>query len=451
MKTPYQPPIRNGQARSAVPTGDTPYRGLLLGWDKGQATNQTPMDALESVLYEGDAPVITCGMTGSGKGRGALIPALLTKPNPAIAIDIKAELCRVTARRRREMGHKVVLLDPCHLATRQSDGLNPLDLLNLPGANADADAQMLATLLAVGNHDQHNPFWTNTGTSLIGGLIAHIATAYPPGERHLGYLRAWLYHRDMDMAIATALDRGEVRSKFAYDQFVAYLAAPHEETRPCIRATACSYVNALCSEQAASTLAASTFSLRDVYDGKPLTIYLIIPPDQLESLKPLWRLWVGTLLTAVTRRQVMPRQRTLFLLDECAQLGELSALRQAVTLLRGAGLQVWSFFQDLSQLRRLYSQDWQTMLNNAEAIQLLSVPNHLIAREWGELLGLEPAQLGCLAREDAVVSIRGQGARIVRRLDYLNDPPFAGLYDDNPRFAQIVESGTARWRWPWGR
>ena len=45
---------------------------------------------------------------------------------------------------------------------------------------------------------------------------------------------------------------------------------------------------------------------------------------------------------------------------EAAQLGTLGALRQAVTLLRGYGLQVWSFWQDLSQVRNLYPQDWQT-------------------------------------------------------------------------------------------
>lgn len=448
MKNPVQTAPANGQAQATTPAAPArpgSYRGLLLGWDKEPAADPTP------ILYQGDAPLLTCGMTGSGKGRGALIPTLLTYPGPVIVTDIKAELCRVAGRRRRDLRHKVVTLDPCRLASPQSDGLNPLDLTSLPGANADADAQMLASLLAAGHYSQHDPFWSDTATSLIAGLIAHIATAYPPHERHLGHLRAWLYHQDMDLAIANSLDRGEIRSRFARDQFVAYLTAPEDRTRPCIRASACSYINALCGEQASAALAASTFSLRDVYDGKPLSIFLVIPPDQLESLKPLWRLWVGILLTAVMRRPSVPKERTLFLLDECAQLGEMSALRQAVTLLRGAGLQVWSFWQDLSQIRQLYPRDWQTMLNNAEATQLFSVPNHLMAREWGELLGLEPARLARLAPEDAVVSIRGRDTRIVRRPDYLTDAPFAGLYDPNPRFAQAAADEPATWRWPWAR
>jgi type IV secretion system protein VirD4 len=178
--------------------------------------------------------------------------------------------------------------------------------------------------------------------------------------------------------------------------------------------------------------------LRDLYDGKPLSIFIIIPPDRLESLRPLWRLWIGTLLTTVMRRTEIPRQRTLFLLDECAQLGEMPAVRQAITLLRGYGLTVWTVWQELSQLRQCYPQDWQTIIHNSGATQLLSVPNHLLAKEWSELLGMDAAKLSQLPAEDAVVSIHGRGPCVVRRLDYLADPPFAGLYDDNPRFARLA-------------
>src|SRR5947209_2436576 len=101
---------------------------------------------------------------------------------------------------------------------------------------------------------------------------------------------------------------------------------------------ACSHINPLCSEEVTAALSRSTFSLHDVLTGKPMTIYVVCPADKLECLRALWRLWIGTLLTTVMRRSSMPPLRTLFLLDECAQLGELGALRQAVTLLRGAGL-----------------------------------------------------------------------------------------------------------------
>jgi type IV secretion system protein VirD4 len=198
---------------------------------------------------------------------------------------------------------------------------------------------------------------------------------------------------------------------------------------------ACSYVNALCSDQVADALRPSSFRLQDVYDGKPLSIYICIPPDKLESHKALVRLWVGTLLTVVTRRTTMPQQRTLFLLDECAQLGHLPILRQAITLLRGSGLQTWTVWQDLSQLRHIYPNDWHTIVNNSGVLQVFGISNQNMAREWGELLGVSPQELDRLAGEDAVVRRQGQGTVVCRRPDYLKDEMFAGLFDANQRFA----------------
>jgi type IV secretion system protein VirD4 len=393
-----------------------------------------PRGHSQAVTFDGDSHLICCAPTGAGKGRGVLIPNLLTWPGSAIAIDIKGELYQVTSRRRREMGQQVVALDPFHLVTTRSDSLNPLDLLDLPRSDFDSDAEMIASLLAVGHEYSREPYWNDTANGLIAALIAHIAS-FRRKERHLGQLRGWLYHRDLGLAIAELLDENAVKSRMARELFIAYLTTPPEPTRACIRSMACSYISALGSEQVVETLCTSSVRLQDVYDGRPLTIYIVIPPEKLESHKALLRLWVGTLLTTVMRRTTMPRQRTLFFLDECAQLGSLSMLRQAITLLRGSGLQVWTFFQDLSQLRRCYPDDWQTIVNNSGVLQAFGITNQNMAREWSDLLGVPQQLLGQLARADEVVLRQGQGSLVCRRPDYLKDERFAGLFDANPRFA----------------
>ena len=405
---------------------------LLLGWNDAIAASPARSGA---VTYGGDAPLLTCASTGAGKGRGVLIPTLLTYTGPIICIDIKGENYQVTQRRRREMGQQVVALDPFHLVTAHSDSLNPLDLLALPRSDVDSDAEMLASLLAVGNQYTKDPFWNTTANGLTSALIAHIAS-YPPKDRHLGQLRGWLYHEhDMDYAIAKMLDENGVKSRMGRDQFIAYLAAPHEQTRPCIRTMACSYINALGSEQVVDALRASSFRLLDVFEGKPLSIYICIPPEKLDSHQALLRLWVGTLLTTVMRRKVMPPQRTLFLLDECAQLGTLPVLRQAITLLRGSGLVTHTFWQDLSQLRQCYPNDWESILNNSGMLQVFGITNHNMAKEWAELLGLRPQDLDQLAGGNTAVRRQGKGSLVCRRPDYLKDPIFAGLFDANQRFA----------------
>jgi type IV secretion system protein VirD4 len=414
---------------------------LLLGWecdfpnvDQYTAGPTSTRGARKVVTYAGDGHLISCAPTGAGKGRGVVIPNVLIYPGPVISVDPKGEIYQVCARRRREMGDQVIALDPFHLVTTKSDRLNPLDLLNLPRADVDSDAEMLASLLAVGNEYATDPFWNTTANGLIAGWISHIAGG-PVKERLFGQLRRLLFHDDMDYTIATMLDTNVIKSRMARDQFVAYLSAPHDQTRPCIRTMARSYLSAFGSSQVTDTLWGSTFSLRDLYDGKPLSIFIIIPADKLESHRALIRLWVGTLLTVVTRRAVMPAQRTLFLLDECAQLGSLPILRQAITLLRGSGLQTWTIWQDLSQLRQLYPNDWPTMVNNSGVLQVFGLPNANMAKEWAELMGQGWETLHQLASEDAVVHRQGMGVTICRRPDYLKDSTFVGMFDKNPRFA----------------
>ena len=145
------------------------------------------------------------------------------------AIDPKGELAQVIGRRRERLGDQLVIIDPWHIVTEQSDGLNVLDLMNRADASLDGDSEMLASLLSAGHQFTDEPYWSDMATGLISGLIAHIASTYPPSERHLGRLRDWLYHDDLDMAIARTLDQKTIKSRMARDQFVAYLATPPEE------------------------------------------------------------------------------------------------------------------------------------------------------------------------------------------------------------------------------
>ena len=312
-----------------------------------------------------------------------------------IVIDIKGELFQVTARRRREMGHQVVVLDPFHLVTERSDSLNPLDLLALPRSDIDSDSEMLASLLAVGHEFARDPFWNITANGLIAGLIAHIASyaaegatprpaarlALPP--RH-GYghcrrcsTKTWSKAAWHGTSLSPIWLLRTSRRGRASGQWRAATSAPWAAIRWWKR---CGLPRSGC---------------RTCMTGKPLSIYIVIPPDKLESHKALLRLWVGTLLTAVTRRTVMPRQRTLFLLDECAQLGYAAhpatghhaASRQRVC-------KPGPFWQDLSANFGNFTRTiGQTIVNNSGVLQVFGIVNNHMAKEWGELLGMRAEEL----------------------------------------------------------
>ena len=65
-----------------------------------------------SAFLRTQSHIVTCAPTGSGKGIGCIIPALLEHPGSVICLDIKGENACVTARRRNALGSRPLILDP---------------------------------------------------------------------------------------------------------------------------------------------------------------------------------------------------------------------------------------------------------------------------------------------------------------------------------------------------
>lgn len=413
--------------------------GLILGYAPDQQSGNLGFRGRsgavrtgEPLAYQGDGHLVTVAPTGRGKGVSVIIPTLLTYRGPAIVFDPKGENYLVTARRRRELGQQVVRLDPFGVIQGDSDCLNPLDIFQLPNSDLETDAQMLAEHLSTSASSTKEPFWDLSGRALIGSVIAHVAENLPAKEKHLGSVRNALTADDTVYHLATVLDTvGKKMNRYSYSEIAAFLQMP-EITRGGVLATANSYIKAYASARVLQTLSGSSLKLSEVISGNPLTIYLIIPPDKLNSHKSLYKLWVAALLKAVTSREQIPEFRTLFLLDECAQMGHFPYLETLITLCRGFGVQCHTFWQDLSQIKMNYPSSWETILNNAAVLQVFGVGNHLMAQQWAGILNTRPAELLNLTRNQQMLFIEGQGSQRCRKLDYRSDQPYRGLFDPNP-------------------
>ncbi|MBS0202907.1 MAG: type IV secretory system conjugative DNA transfer family protein [Planctomycetes bacterium] len=415
--------------------------GLWLGWTdpcRKSVGFQTGLTDHKSspLVYRGDAHVLTCAPTGSGKFVSVVGPALATFTGSTIVVDLKGEAFQVWADCRRRMGQRVVLLDPFHeIAGAERDSINPLDILGLPGVHCDVECEMLAALMSEGHEFSSDMYWTDTGRGLIAGLLDYIRTQ-PVEQRHLTRLRRMLHADDLDYDLAVALDSKKVNAdSLARDEFVSYLTAPADKTRPCIRTTAQTFVKSLGSRLVAATLETSTFELQSLLtDAEPLSLFLVFPVRYLDSHRTLLRLLLHVILSTISRRPRIPARKTLLICDETASLGELPALRQAITLLRGSGLICHTFWQDLSQIRQVYTNDFESILNNSGAIQVFGVANHQMAETWNHVLGVPPRELANLPADEQALFLRGTGTVRCRKLNYLRDAAFAGRFSANPRY-----------------
>ena len=266
---------------------------LLLGWESQpppatigfQEPNLAYATEKKLVNYNGGKHICSIARTGAGKGRGCIIPNLLHFQGQTIVFDPKGENYHVTARYRRELGQRVVRIDPFHVIDDDSDAFNPFDLFALSGSDVETDAQTLAAMLAVGHGFSKDPFWDTSATRLITGVIAHLAgtPGIPESDRTLAKVCDILQADDTIYALAVLLDTvGEQMPKTARREIAAFLQQAERETRPSILATALTYLKVFTSGRVAETLRTSTFDLNDVVAGKPLTIYLILPVERLD-------------------------------------------------------------------------------------------------------------------------------------------------------------------------
>lgn len=437
------------------PRPDLPDDGILLGYSLERERHPAPIGFvygaeadgsaggyLDPILMTGDGHLITIAPTGAGKGVSCIIPTLLRFRGPVIVVDPKGENYAVTAERRRALGQEVVLLDPLGITDADEvDALNPVDLIDPSHPQSIEDAAMLASLLTadIEKEDPRNAFWYQRGEQLTTGLIQHVAITESGRHRSLSRVREMLnlpVERLEELARSAMLDSPDPDVRIVG----GIVTNPATEMTGSIMSMAQNSLEFLRGGLIEHATRRSTFDLAQVTAGAPLSIYIVIPPDKLESLRGLLRTWIGTLMSLLMRRRYAPPMRTLFILDEAAQLGSLDQLRQAVTLMRGYGLQTWSFWQDLSQLQNLYPRDWQTMCNNSRVQQAFGFMSQQAADAACDLVGFYDAhEILRLDSTEMLLSVAGDDAVIARKPNYLRDEAFQGLYDENPFYREVPE------------
>lgn len=189
--------------------------------------------------------------------------------------------------------------------------------------------------------------------------------------------------------------------------------------------------------QISQTLSQTTIPLNDIITGKPMTIYIVIPPEKLISHNKILRMWLGLIFSLLAKRRNWSGHDTLLMIDEAAQLGHMNELITAKTLLRSYGVKVWSIWQDLNQLQSIYPNEWQTILNGCRTQLWFGFTNGLVASQAAEVIeGFTKDELLNMDYRDAVIVRSRHKPEIIRRPDYLRHDVWKDTYDKNPYYAE---------------
>ncbi len=338
----------------------------------------------ELVTYSGDGHLITFAPTGTGKTSGPVITNALKHPGQLIVLDMKGEVYAATADARRAMGQEVCVVDLRDGG--DSGSLNPLDLAALCGTDPAATGRSFAAELIERGVDERDRFWNDWSETMIAGATAWLLADRPPEERRLSSLFDLFTEDDVTYKLAVMLDEKKVVNRAAKAAFASFLQLGEQGTRPSVLGSVQTHLRLFDSDLTRRLTDTTSMDLEGFVAGKPMSLYIIVPPFRLSAYRPLLRMWLSGLILLLTQRKSPPKERTLMLCDEIGNLGRLEALLMATTLLRAGGLTVWSFWQNAAQLQ-IYGSQANTLIDNAGVIQIFGIRNYRMAQDLANVVG----------------------------------------------------------------
>lgn len=398
--------------------------------------------------------LITFAPTRSGKGVGHVIPNLLTHPGSVVVNDIKGENYAVSHRKRSEFG-QVVKFAPF---ADDSGHYNPIDFIRVGTPNELDDVRLVADMM-IEMSDAGDPFWTMEAKNIVTALLLHVATARPPVLRNIGEVRYLLMQSKEDFEFTV---KEMLKSK---NEHVRKMASSLSATEPKVMAsvlsTAKSQTAVWDSPRLISITSSSDFQLEDIKQ-KVVSLYVVIPPEYLEVYKPVIRLMVGLSLAAMTRVPGRPKENVLFLVDEFPALGHMEVIEMGIGYLAGYGVTLWTFIQDLSQLKAIYKK-WETFISNCSVRIAFGTNDYETAKVLSDMLGnttirvkssgtskesfkilpgsssanysetarplMTPDEVMRVPFDTQLIFFQGEKPVIAEKVMYFKDPAFKGMFD----------------------
>ncbi|GAA0207094.1 type IV secretion system protein VirD4 [Brevundimonas nasdae] len=382
---------RAREAKSAATYGSARWAGK----DEVKAAGLLSPDGVvlgrydrDYLRHDGPEHVLCFAPTRSGKGVGLVVPSLLTWPGSAIVHDIKGENWQLTAGFRARHG-RVLLFDPTN---PKSSAYNPL-LEVRRGEWEVRDVQNIADILVdpEGSLEKRN-HWEKTSHALLVGAILHVL--YAEDDKTLAGVAAFLSDpkRPIESTLAAMMKTshlGEAGPHPVIASAARELLNKSDNERSGVLSTAMSFLGLYRDPVVAEVTRRCDWRISDMVGGKrPTTLYLVVPPSDINRTKPLIRLilnQVGRRLTEDLHAKA-GRHRLLLMLDEFPALGRLDFFESALAFMAGYGLKSFLIAQSLNQIEKAYGPN-NSILDNCHVRVSFATNDERTAKRVSDALG----------------------------------------------------------------
>ena len=339
--------------------------------------------------HHGPEHVFCFAPTRSGKGVGLVIPTMLTWTGSVICYDIKKELWVSTAGWRAQFSH-CLRFEP---TAPDSVRFNPL-LEIRRGDNEVRDVQNIADILVdPDGSKERRDHWDNTSHSLLVGVILHVLYAEP----------------DKSLCGVTNFLSDPARSTYnTLNYMLTYPhlgECPHPVVATCARemlnksenelsgvvSTAMSFLGLYRDPIIAENTAVSDFCIHDLMNSvSPVSLYLVVPPSDIDRTKPLMRLILNQIGHRLTENMDFQgrhyKHRLLMMLDEFPALGRLGFFETELAFMAGYGIKCFMIAQSLNQIEKAYGPN-NSILDNSHVRVTYAALDERTAKRISDMLG----------------------------------------------------------------
>ena len=433
--------------------------------------------------HDGPEHVLCFAPTRSGKGVGLVVPSLLTWAGSVIVHDIKGENWALTAGFRAQHG-RVLLFDPTNPA---STAYNPL-LEVRRGDQEVRDVQNIADILVdpEGALDRRN-HWEKTSHALLVGTILHVL--YAEKDKTLAGVANFLSdpRRPIESTLRTMMTTPHLGKNGTHPVVASAareLLNKSDNERSGVLSTAMSFLGLYRDPVVAKVTSHCDWRIADLVTGeRSVSLYLVVPPSDINRTKPLIRLILNQIGRRLTEElnDKRRRQRLLLMLDEFPALGRLDFFESALAFMAGYGIKAFLIAQSLNQIEKAYGPN-NAILDNCHVRVSFATNDERTAKRVSDALGtatemrdstnyagnrlspwlghlmvsrqetarplLTPGEVMQLPSADEIIMVSGAHPIRAKKMRYYEDPRLQARVLPPPVPGAIATDGTTKPRSP---
>lgn len=317
------------------------------------------------VRLEPKSHALVVAGTQSGKTAGLCIPSLLTFQGTVIATSVKNDLVENTIAYRKQIG-QVLVFDPVEATGFPASdiaGWSPLESSRTwRGAQRTASSLIEVAMSKKSSGGSGNmEFFKRMSQQSLPVLLYAAAVM----DEDMRRVVRWL-HRITDQTTSTEIQAimEWVNNSRAMDAWVGFITK-EPKIRGDIAATIASALVSYEDEKVEQNATHCDIKPEDFFNGQSNTLYICAPMAEQARLEPVFVALIQSLLLWITEQPQPLKTPLLVVLDEAANIAALPLLPELLSTIASYNVQIITSWQDFSQIKSRYGDQYHTILNNS--------------------------------------------------------------------------------------